>query len=208
MKLLVVDDHSIMLHGYREIFAKNVDIMLYEASAIAEARPLVKQLRPDVIVINANLPDGCGFDFTRRLTKKSSKLKVVLFSTTDEPYVVMRAIDCGAKGFITKTANASEVRAAIDAVGNGKTWINDDLLQKVAFTRVTQQPYQPRLTRREKNVLNLLLHGRNPSEIATELNISSTLVSTDCAAMCRKLNARTKAEMVAIAIRSDLGKSS
>lgn len=118
----------------------------------------------------------------------------------------MRAIDSGAKGFISKNTKAADVRAAIEAVSNGRTWINENLLQQVAFTRVAQRSYQPRLTRREKNVLNLLLDGCHPSQIATELNISSALVSTDCAAMRRKLNARTTTEMIAIAIKSDLAK--
>lgn len=204
MNLLVVESHPIIVLGYRSIFEQNPAVTLYDARTIVEARPMIAKLRPDVIIINAQLPDGSGFEFIRKLTTQRSKLRPLIFSMRDDPYLVMRAIDCGAKGFFSKRSSSDEIRSAVDAVGNGKTWINEELIQQIAFTRIAQQKFHSRFTRREKNVLNLLLNGCSSTQIAAELNISSTLVSVDCAAMRKKLNARTTAEMLAIAVRSDL----
>lgn len=204
MNLLVVESHPIIVLGYRSIFEQNPAVSLYDARTIVEARAMIAKLRPDIIIINAQLPDGSGFDFIHRLTKQRPKLRSLIFSMRDDPYLVMRAIDCGAKGFLSKRSSNDEIRAAVNAVGNGKTWIGEELIQQIAFTRIAQQKYHSRFTRREKNVLNLLLNGCNSTQIAAELNISSTLVSGDCEAMRKKLNARTTAEMLSIAVRSDL----
>lgn len=204
MNLLVVESHPIIVLGYRSIFEQNPAVSLYDARTIVEARPMIAKLRPDVIIINAQLPDGSGFDFVRRLTKQRPKLRSLIFSMRDDPYLVMRAIDCGARGFFSKRSSRDEIRSAVDAVGNGKTWIGEELIQQIAFTRIAQQKYHSRFTRREKNVLSLLLNGCSSTQIAAELNISSTLVSVDCEAMRKKLNARTTAEMLSIAVRSDL----
>ncbi|CEJ86321.1 Two component transcriptional regulator, LuxR family [Hyphomicrobium sp. GJ21] len=204
MNLLVVESHPIIVLGYRSIFEQNPAVSLYDARTIVEARPMIAKLRPDVIIINAQLPDGSGFDFVRRLTKQRPKLRSLIFSMRDDPYLVMRAIDCGAKGFFSKRSSNDEIRSAVDAVGNGKTWIGEELIQQIAFTRIAQQKYHSHFTRREKNVLSLLLNGCSSTQIAAELNISSTLVSGDCEAMRKKLNARTTAEMLSIAVRSDL----
>lgn len=204
MNLLVVESHPIIVLGYRSIFEQNSAVSLYDARTIVEARPMIAKLRPDVIIINGQLPDGSGFDFVRRLTKQRPKLRSLIFSMRDDPYLVMRAIDCGARGFFSKRSSSDEIRSAVDAVDNGKTWIGEELVQQIAFTRIAQQKYHSRFTRREKNVLNLLLNGCSSTQIAAELNISSTLVSVDCEAMRKKLNARTTAEMLSIAVRSDL----
>lgn len=204
MKIIVVEDHPIVVSGYQQLFVDRTDIIILSTKTIADARSLIKKHNPDVAVINAHLPDGSGVEFVRRLVVMRPKIRIVIFSMTDDPFLAMRAIDFGAKGFVTKNDSATDLIAAIETVSLGKTWIPDDLAQQIAFARVESQENHPRLTRREKNVLNLLVKGRNSSQIATELNISSTLVSTDCATMRRKLNARTTAEMVAIAVRADL----
>jgi DNA-binding NarL/FixJ family response regulator len=204
MKILVVEDHPIVVSGYQQLFANRTDVTVLNTKNIAGARSLIKKHNPNVVVINENLPDGPGVDFVRKLVAHKPKLRFVIFSMTNDPYLAMRAIDFGAKGFVTKNDTAADLVAAIEAVSLGKIWVPGELIQQIAFARVVGQEEHPRLTRREKNVLNLLVKGRNSSQIATELNISSTLVSTDCATMRRKLNARTIAEMVAIAVRADL----
>lgn len=206
MKILVVEEHPIVISGYQQLFAHRTDVIMLNTQKISDARDLISKHNPDVVVINENEPDGPGVEFVRKLVALKPKIRFVVFSMTNDPFLAMQAIDFGAKGFVTKKDTAADLVAAIDAVSVGKSWVTGNLVQQIAFARVVSQDKHPRLTRRQKNVLDLLVKGRNSSQIATELNISSTLVSTDCATMRRKLNARTTAEMVAIAVRADLSR--
>ena len=222
MKVLVIEDHPIVVSGYRQLLADCTSIVI-EAKTIAEARLLIAEHHPDVIIINSDLPDGSGLDFVRKLMAKKPKTRIVVFCMTDEVRVAMQAIDYGAKGFISKNNGPTDFVAAVLAASRGEMWISDNLLRQIAFAKINrhtfmrQRPgrakgrdrnvkestHRRRLTRREKNVLGLLISGFDPPEIATKLNISSTLISSDCAALCEKFDARTTAEMVASAVLSN-----
>jgi DNA-binding NarL/FixJ family response regulator len=204
MRVLIVEDHPIVVSGCRQLFAEYEGVLFYDASTIASGRQQLKKHAPDVIVIDVNLPDGSGLEFARELSGRCGETKIVMFSMADAPALALQAIDFGAKGFVSKSDSPTALLSAVEAVGRGETWLSDELLQKIAFMRAVPQSSPPRLTRREKNVLKLLVEGRHSSEIATELNISSKIVSTECAAIRQKLNARTTAEMVAIAVKTNI----
>lgn len=204
MKVLLVEDHPIVISGCRRLFEEQAESTLIEASTLADARRELVAHRPDVIVVDINLPDGSGLDFIREVAVKKGGPKAVVFSMCDDPSVAKTAIDAGARGFVSKVDSAGALLGAVNAVSCGGTWLSDDLLQKLAFMRMMSEPKTPTLTRRQKNVLKRLAGGSRLAEIADELNMSPQAVSADCAVMRRKLNARTNAEMLAIATKLDL----
>jgi DNA-binding NarL/FixJ family response regulator len=204
MKILLVEDHPIVISGCRRLFEEQAESTLIEASTIADARKELDTHRPDIIVVDVNLPDGSGLDLIREVAAKSGAPKAIVFSMCDDPHVAKTAIDAGARGFVSKFDSAGALLGAVNAVSSGGTWLSDDLLQKLAFMRMAPERKPPPLTRRQKNVLKRLACGSRLSEIAAELNMSPKAVSADCAVMRNKLNARTNAEMLVIAAKLDL----
>lgn len=213
-ELLVVEDHPIVLAGYRHLFQGSASVLV-EAKTLAEAHNQLITQKPDVMLINANLPDGSGLAFLRRLKREKLCMGIVVFSMRSDVRVAMQAIDYGAKGFVTKSEGPEDIVAAVQAAAQGEIWITDDLIRRIAFgringcTRIKAQraisaSKTTRFTRREKNILGLLILGAEATEIASELNISPMLVSSDTEALCRKLNARTVDEMITIAVESNL----
>jgi DNA-binding NarL/FixJ family response regulator len=201
MKILLVEDHPIVVSGCRRLFEEQADSILIEASTLAGARKELAAHRPDVIVVDVNLPDGSGLDFVREVASVSDGPEAIVFSMCDDPQIAKTAIDAGAGGFVSKVDRPDALLDAVNAVSRGGTWLSEDLL---AFMRASPKPKPPSLTRRQKNVLKHLAEGRRMSEIAAELNMAPKAVSADCAAMRHKLNARTNAEMRTIASKLKL----
>jgi len=204
MKILLIEDHPIVISGCRRLFEDQAENTLIEASTLADARKEFDAHQPDLMVVDVNLPDGSGLDFIREVSAKSGAPKSIVFSMCDDPLVAKTAIDAGARGFVSKIDSAGALLSAVTAVSCGGTWLSDDLLQKLAFMRMEPQAKAPALTRRQKNVLKRLACGSRLSEIAAELNMSPKAVSADCAVMRDKLKARTNAEMLVIATKLDL----
>jgi DNA-binding NarL/FixJ family response regulator len=205
MEILFIEDHPIVVSGCRQLFADNADVTFLDVSTIADGRQILLDRKPDVVVIDLQLPDGSGLDFIREIRRRSPDTKVIVFSVAEEAPMAMQAIDSGAHGYVSKNGRPADLLVAIEAVCRGESWLPDDLLQRVALMRAVPGPSAPRLTKREKDVLKLLTAGRHQSEIAKDLNISTKSVATDCLSIRQKLNARTTAEMIAIAVRTNVG---
>ena len=204
MEILIIEDHPIVVSGCRQLFADRADVMFHDAATLAEGRRILKDRALDVVVIDLHLPDGSGIDFIREMSRRWPRTKIIVFSVAEEAPMAMQAIDCGAHGFVSKNGRSADLLSAIEAVCRGESWLSDELLQRVALMRAVPDK-GPRLTKREKNVLKLLTAGRHQSEIAKDLNISTKSVATDCLSIRQKLNARTTAEMIAIAVKTNVG---
>lgn len=205
MEILFVEDHPIVVSGCRQLFADHAGVELYDAATLADGRRILRDRALDVVVIDLHLPDGSGLDFIREIRRRRPQAKIIVFSVAEEAPMAMQAIDCGAHGFVSKNGRPADLLIAIDAVCRGESWLPDELLQRVALMRALPTDTTPRLTKREKNVLKLLTTGRHQSEIAEDLNISTKSVATDCLSIRQKLNARTTAEMIAIAVKTNAG---
>lgn len=205
MEILFVEDHPIVVSGCRQLFADHENVTFYDAATIAEGRRILKDRALDVVVTDLHLPDGSGLEFIREIRRRRPQTKIIVFSVAEEAPMAMQAIDCGAHGFVSKNGRPADLLIAIDAVCRGESWLSDELLQRVALMRAVPDTTAPRLTKREKDVLKLLTAGRHQSEIAKDLNVSTKSVATDCLSIRQKLNARTTAEMIAIAVKTNVG---
>jgi DNA-binding NarL/FixJ family response regulator len=199
LKVLVVEDHSIVIAGCRAMFADDPAVHLLAARTVAEGRRLQTAEQPDVTVIDINLPDGSGLDLARDLSLGGGRAKVIVFTMSDAPVLAMQAIENGAQGYVSKSGNPEELREAVYAVHSGGRWLPDALLQEVALLRVDRSRRALMLSDRQIQILKALVRGKSMAEIADELDVCYKTVATDCSAMRTKLNARTSSEMVRVA---------
>jgi len=199
LKVLVVEDHSIVIAGCRAMFADDPEVQLLAARTLEEGRQLQRAERPDVTVVDINLPDGSGLDFARDLSTAYPGAKVIVFTMSDAPVLAMQAIENGALGYVSKSGDPQELREAVYAVNAGGRWLPNALLQEVALLRVDRSRRALMLSDRQIQILKALVRGKSMAEIADELDVCYKTVATDCAAMRTKLNARTSSEMVRVA---------
>lgn len=204
MKLLVVEDHPIVISGCKALFSDEENISMTEARTLTAARDAVKRDVPDVSVIDINLPDGSGLDLTRELIAQDPDAKIVVFSMSDTPMLAIQAIECGAKSYVSKNGNPLDLKEAVLAVARGDFWISDDLIQEMALLRAKARGASVFLSEREYQVLRMMTRGRSMAEIANDISVSYKTIAADCAMLRTKLGARTSSEMVRIAVELKL----
>lgn len=203
MKLLVVDDHAIVVSGCRALFADDRDVYLIEARNASQGANLFRTIQPDVIVIDINLPDGSGLDLLRELLTADPGARIIVFSMSDAPMLAMQAVELGARGYVSKNGDPDALREAVYAVASGSRWLPDDLVQELALVRAGASQ-MPCLSEREVQVLSALARGRSMAEIADDLGVTYKTVAAHGATIRGKLNARTSTEMVRIAVEMRL----
>jgi DNA-binding NarL/FixJ family response regulator len=204
VKLLVVEDHPIVISGCRALFSQIEGMTIVEARTAADARDAMVREPPDVAIIDINLPDGSGLELTREFITRNPAARVVVFSMSDTPILAIQAIQAGAKGYVSKTGGSTDLREAVLAVGRGETWVSGDLIQEMALLRAHNGEASDLLSEREQLVLRMLARGRSMAEIANDISVSYKTVASDCAILRKKLGARTSTEMVRIAVELKL----
>jgi DNA-binding NarL/FixJ family response regulator len=204
VKLLIVEDHPIVISGCRALFSEDEGVGMIEARTASAARAALKNGTPDVSVIDINLPDGSGLELTREFVARDANAKVVVFSMSDTPMLAIQAIECGAKGYVSKNGNPSDLKDAVLAVARGDVWVSEDLIQEMALLRANARGTTALLSEREHQVLRMLARGRSMAEIANDISVSYKTVAADCAMLRTKLGARTSSEMVRIAVELKL----
>lgn len=198
MKLLVVEDHAIVVAGCRALFADDHEVEFADARNAAQGHEVYVAQRPDVTVIDINLPDGSGLDLVRKILNDTPDARIIVFSMSDAPMLAMQAIDLGASGYVSKNGDPDALRDAVKAVARGERWLPQDLVQEVALMRAGAVP-APNLSEREVQVLMALARGRSMAEIADDIGVTYKTVAAHAASIRMKLNARTTSEMVRIA---------
>jgi two-component system, NarL family, invasion response regulator UvrY len=204
LKLLVVEDHPIVISGCRALFAEDDDVMMIEVRTASAAREAMKHHRPDVSVIDINLPDGSGLELTKEFIRDNPEARIVVFSMSDTPMIAIQAIECGARSYVSKNGNPLDLKDAVLAVDRGEPWISEELVQEIALLRAKAPGTSVLLSEREHIVLRMLTRGRSMAEIASEISVSYKTVAGDCAMIRGKLNARTSSEMIRIAVELKL----
>ncbi len=181
------------------MFADDPDVELHAARSLDEGRRLYDEKQPDVTVVDINLPDGSGLDFSQELMERYRTARVIVFTMSDAPVLAMQAIENGAMGYVSKNGDPEGLRDAVYAVARGERWLPASLMQEVALLRVDRGRRSLMLTDRQIQILKSLVRGKSMAEIADEIDVCYKTVATDCTAIRNKLNARTASEMVRIA---------
>lgn len=198
MRVLIVDDHPIVISGCRALLGGGIELV--EARTAKAGLAAFDEAHPDVTVIDINLPDESGLELARRLLARAPTAAILMLSMNDDPIFVREAIAIGAKGFVSKNDDPRQLAIAIAAGGRGDTFLPEAIAQRLARSRMDDQL----LTAREQQVVRLLSEGSSLAEIAAALDISYKTVTQACTEARRKLDARTPAELVRRAIEQKL----
>lgn len=205
MRILIVDDHPIVVTGYRAVFTSDPSVEILEASDAKDGHRAYLQEHPDVTVVDARLPDLTGFELTRRIRLDDPAAKIVMLSVSEDPAFVLRAVEMGIQGYVSKSDDLRLLAKAIRKVAAGERFVSPRLADAAIFagaaikaTPLTQ------MNPRELEIMKLLGHGDRISEVASELGISYKTVANTTSMLKSKLGAKNHSDLVRIAVEIDL----
>jgi DNA-binding NarL/FixJ family response regulator len=201
IKVLLVDDHSLVRRGFRRMLEDEPDIVVVgEASNGDEAVRLARELAPQVIVMDCALPGTSGLAATRKILETSPRKAILMLSMHSEDTLVRQALEAGARGYILKNAIDLELAAAIRRVAAGEVVLDAQLARPSAL----RGERNAGLTPRELEILQLIVNGKSNKEIADDLKLSANTVAVHRANIMETLGIHKTAELVVYAIRNGL----
>ena len=211
IRVLIVDDHTLVRDGIRSLLALTADIEIVgEAANGREALEKVGQLVPDVVLMDLAMPIMGGLEATRRIRRQFTATKVLALTQYDDSEYVIPVIAAGARGFVTKMSSFSELASAIQAVYRGDSFLSPSAAaalieecQQKTNVEEGKDPYQ-QLTDREKEVLKLVVEGHSAREIADMLVVSPKTVEWYKTSLMNKLNIHNRTDLIKFAIRKAL----
>ena len=206
MTVMLVDDHAVVRAGYRLLLSQTMEIdSIWEASTGEEACEKYLTHRPEVIVMDLNLPGIGGLEAARRIVKRDAGARILFFSIHDEPVYIRRAMEAGAMGYITKSCAPETLVRAVASLRNGIPYMEANMSPKPARQESTRSiaPVDL-LTRREFDIFCLLTRGLTPREIAQELRLSVKTVSNYVTTIKEKLGVKTLTELVRLFYENNL----
>jgi len=210
VRVLLADDHGIIRQGLHSLLEKEPDVeIVSEAKDGREALGLVREMAPDVVVMDITMPNLNGVDATRRIISEFPKVKVIALSIHSNRRFVSEMLKAGASGYVLKECLFDELACAIRAVAGGGSYLSPRITGIVLDDYVghlSAESGSPLsvLTEREREVLQLLAEGKNTKQIALELHVSTKTIEANRRQLMEKLNVRSVAELTKYAIREGL----
>jgi DNA-binding NarL/FixJ family response regulator len=206
IRAVIVDDHPVIAEGLFRILSAEADIELAgTASNVVDALVMVERHRPHVVLMDYLLPDGDGVETTKKILKRWPETKVLMMSGSEVPDVHILAFAAGCVGFLAKNRPWGEVVGAVRAAARGQSVMRaDELADLLMQLNHTSSDRGKSLTTREFDVLRLLAVGRTTTAIAAELFVSAHTVRNHVSSILSKLDAHSKLEAVAVAVRDGL----
>ena len=205
MRVLIVDDHPIVISGCRALLETDPSVEVVEAQDGASGFAAFFDLRPDVAVIDINLPGHSGLELLRRIIEQAPEARLIVFSMNDDPIVAARAIQAGAKGYIAKNDDPALFAEAVRRVAGGGLYLHPEMARQIAFLRTGgAADAVSRLSAREVEILRLLAAGRTMAQIADLLDVSYKTVANNCTQLKQKLGARSAMDLMRIALSAKI----
>ena len=195
---LIVDDHEVVREGLRLSLSRASNIRIVgEASDGESAVALAERRRPDVVIMDIRMPGMDGLEATKLLSSKAPEIAVLIFTAYSERSLLGRGLESGAKGYILKEAPHATLLRAIEKVAAGETFVDPALMPSF----LTGKEQSEMLTSREREILQLLADGMSNSDVAAKLFISQETVKSHVRHILTNLEADTRTQAVAIALR-------
>ena len=210
--VLLADDQAMVRAGFRMILESEPDISVVgEAENGEQAAASARRLRPDVVLMDIQMPGGDGLQATRRITEDRDVCsRVVILTTFERDEYVFEALHCGASGFLLKNAPPEELLQAVRVVAAGDALLAPSVTRRI-IEQFARRPVKPEvdaqvesLTQREREVLVMLARGRSNAELATELFVSEGTIKTHVSSLLSKLGLRDRVQAVVLAYESGL----
>ncbi len=191
IKVLIADSHPVVRLGIKKVLESSSDIeIIGDVSTTEELFESLKNVSPDVIILEMDIPEINGIAALRKLKSEFPDIKTLMFSGQSEDVYALSTIRAGAYGYLSKTADLDYIVSAVKKVSEGNMFITNELAQRLAFDEGTQKPrrFFRKLSSREVEVLKLLASGKRNKEVAEGLNLNEKTVSTYKARLMKKLN--------------------
>jgi len=206
IRILLADDHALVRQGFRMILSAQPDMQIVgEAGNGREAVELAEKLQPDLVVMDVTMPELNGIEATRRIATAAPRARVLALSMHKDAVYVREILRSGARGYLLKDSDDSDLIAAVRSVAKGEGYLSPAVSDAVLtdYRRHVTDPLDL-LTSREREVLQMIAEGKTNKEIATTLNLSVYTVEAHRGRVMEKLNLHSTGELVRFALRSGL----
>ncbi|MDD4868494.1 MAG: response regulator transcription factor [Mycobacterium sp.] len=212
LRLVLVDDHEMVLHGLDTMlghFPEEV-VIVGQATTAAVALRMIAEEKPDVVLCDIRIGPDSGLDLCRQITTQHPHTKVVLLTVYDDEHYLYQALRLGASGYILKRIDGQELVGHLRRVREGETVVDQGLAGRVALSaaHLSRGEFWPGahlgLTQRESEVLELLVSGHSNKAVASKLVISEDTVKTHIRGLYRKLAVSDRSGAIAVALREGL----
>lgn len=203
VNVLLVDDHAVVREGYRRVLERSPSIRVVGEAADAQGAYLAfLECRPHVTVMDISLPGASGIEALRRIRTRDPTARVLMFSMHEEPVFASRALQAGARGYITKAAAPEALVDAVLRVARGEPYLTGRIAHELALRNPSQTPDTvDGLSPREFEVLRMLISGRTLSEIASSLGLTVKTVANHQSILRQKLGAESALQLLQAAAR-------
>jgi DNA-binding NarL/FixJ family response regulator len=202
VSIVVADDHPAMLEAVSELFEHHGFQVVGRAADGEQAAALIEREQPDVAVVDVRMPRLGGIEVATRAAATSPRTAIVLYTAYPDPALLAEALEAGARGFVLKEAPLSDLVRAVELVHAGETYVDPVLAGFLVTDALTERV--TKLTHRERDVLRLLADGHANEEIGRRLEISPDTVRTHVRKAMTKLEADTRTQAVATALRQHI----
>jgi DNA-binding NarL/FixJ family response regulator len=207
--IIIVDDHLIFRQGLKSLVTiENIATVIGEASNGIEFIELLSHLKPDLVLMDIDMPRMNGMEATQKALKLMPDLKIIAFSMFSDEEYYYKIIDIGVKGFILKTSGISELEKAIQEVMMGESYFSNELLRKIisnfGHKSTNKKTESASLTVREIEVLQLICLGMNNSEIGEKLFISAKTVKTHRSNLLEKTRSKNTPGLILYAVKNKI----
>lgn len=213
IRCILVDDHTLFREGLRRVLEAESDIQIAgEASNASEAVARVRELHPDVVLIDIGMPGMSSFEAARVINRESPNTRLIFLTMYEDEEYLLQCLDAGASGYILKDAPGPKLITAVREVSQGRKYLSPQVLGKlVDDLRARSQGPQivarsSTLTPREREVVKLIAEGNSVKEIAAMLGLSVKTIEAHKFNLMRKLNIHNKAQLVTYAIQKKIVK--
>ncbi|MDY4892771.1 MAG: response regulator transcription factor [Agathobacter sp.] len=206
--IMIADDHSMVREGLKSLLELDGDIQVIEEAVDGEdCLEKLKTCKPDVLLLDINMPKKNGLEVLQCINKSNLKVKVLVLTVHNEVEYLIKAVDIGVDGYILKDSESAELKKAIFAITKGENYIQPDLIPALNSKMIEKNSDKDKidsLTKREFEVLKLLAVGMYNKEIAEKLNISERTVKNHVSNIFKKLEVTDRTQAAVFTIRNNL----
>lgn len=203
IRTLIADDHALVRAGIRALVEKIKGVtVVAEAGKGSEAKDLISELKPDLVLLDITMPDGNGFEVLTHVQQNFPETRIIVLTVHEAGEYAIRALREGAAGFLPKSAASDELEQAIQTVMNGEVYISPETSRKtlLEYGKGTKRDQLDALSPRQREVLRLIAEGRTTKQIAQMLEISVKTVETHRSQLMERLDIHDVAGLVRYAI--------
>jgi two-component system, NarL family, invasion response regulator UvrY len=200
MKILLVDDHTVVREGVRRLLAAMENMQVSEAATGQEALALFRKERPELVLLDLNLTGIGGLELLRRLLAEEETARIIVFSMHAEPIYAARALRLGARGYVSKSAGADELVTAVKRVAEGGRYVEREIASELALNQLSGEDPLKQLSTREIEILRLLGEGNSLTEIAETIGVAYKTVANTCSIIKSKLGVERTADLIRVSM--------